>query len=89
MKPCAEDHLTCMCSPHGLDPDENCAIHGIFPYNRCPSCYSFRAINKACKKCLCTCGIEDYLLELQTSWCGPDDSQFCLVSPKLYKELIK
>jgi len=42
----------CSCSVIGLEPDEDCDIHGYRDPMICPNCGQFRKRTAACKRCV-------------------------------------
>ncbi len=46
----------CSCSVQGLEPNEDCYVHGFPDKRQCPFCGQFRGY-VACKRCGCQFGL--------------------------------
>lgn len=57
MKPCPTTFRPgCSCSVSGLEPSEDCYVHGWPDVRQCPYCGQFRGV-RACKRCGCVYGL--------------------------------
>lgn len=56
----------CACSVVGLEPNEDCYVHGYPDVRQCPNCGLFRGYYKPCKRCGCDYG-QSKIRELRQS----------------------
>lgn len=58
MQPCPPDyHPGCQCSVQGLEPADDCPVHGFSDPRVCPYCGQMRGYSTPCKRCGCTFGL--------------------------------